>query len=91
MLLFHTQTNGKNFEYSINEETKEIEEKTFVFVGFHSFKNFQDALKEVVDLKFDDNFDEKEYDIIHCIIPKEQDITKACLTVKNAIVVNKLN
>lgn len=54
----------------VENKRKEIEEKTFVFVGFHSFKNFQDALKEVVDLKFDDNFNEKEYDIIHCIIPK---------------------
>ena len=52
------------------KKRKELEEKTFVFVGFHSFKNFQDALKEVVDLKFDDNFDEEEYDIIHCTIPK---------------------
>lgn len=50
------------------KKRKEIEEKTFVFVGFHSFKNFQDALKEIVDLKFDD--DTEEYDIIHCTIPK---------------------
>ena len=52
------------------KKRKEFEKYRFIFVGYHSFKNFQDALKEVVDLKFDDNFDEEEYDVIHCTIPK---------------------
>lgn len=53
-----------------DEKRKDFENKIFAFVGFHSFKNMQDALKEIVDLKFDDNFNEEEFDVIHCIIPK---------------------
>lgn len=52
------------------ENLDEIKNKAFIFVGFHSFKNMQDALKEIVDLKFDDTFDEEEFDVVHCIIPK---------------------
>ena len=68
---FKTFYCGISFEKEFEErKRKEFEEKSFIFVGFHSFKNLQDALKEIVDLKFDDNFDEEEYDVLHCIIPK---------------------
>jgi hypothetical protein len=54
------------------EKRKELEKHLLIFVGFHLFKNLQDALKDVVDLKFDHMFaeNENEYDVICCTIPK---------------------
>lgn len=57
-------------EDCLEKKRKEFEEHSYIFIGFHSFKNMQDALKETVDLKFDDSFDKKEYNVLHCIIPK---------------------